>query len=138
MVSINPHFQKLKSGYLFPRIEMKKKELKEINSSINLIDLGVGDITHPLLPVVYDAFSLGIDEMREKPIGYGPSMGYLFLREDIHRVDYKDLNIELDEIFVSNGAKCDCAHLLEIFSKNPFPSELQSWLEKRDILFSIG
>lgn len=97
---------------------MKKKELKELNSSIDLIDLGVGDITQPLLPVVYYAFSLAIDEMREKPIGYGPSQGYLFLREDIQRVDYKDLNIELDEIFVSNGAKCDCAHLLEIFSKN--------------------
>lgn len=118
MVTINPHFQKLKSGYLFPKIEQKKQALKEQNSSIDLIDLGVGDITQPLLPVVYEAFSKAINEMKEKPIGYGPSQGYLFLREAIAKVDYKDLNIELDEIFVSNGAKCDCAHLLEIFSKN--------------------
>lgn len=113
MVTVNPHFQKLKSGYLFPKIEQRKKELK--GSTLELIDLGIGDITTPLLPAASKAFLEAINEMSEKPIGYGPSQGYAFLRDAIVQTDYKNLKITSDEIFVSNGAKCDAAHLLELF-----------------------
>lgn len=116
MVTINPHFQKLKSGYLFPKIEQKKRELK--NSSLEIIDLGIGDITKPLLPVVAESYMRAVREMSEKPIGYGPSQGYSFLRDAIVKNDYKNLTIDAEEVFVSNGAKCDCAHLLELFSKD--------------------
>lgn len=117
MVHINSDFQKLKSSYLFPRIEEKKRALLKENKEIDLIDLGIGDITKPMLPIVYEAFQEAIDEMKSKPIGYGPSQGYAFLREKICEIDYRDLGIEPDEVFVSNGAKSDSAHLLEIFSK---------------------
>jgi len=117
MVHINPDFQKLKSSYLFPRIEEKKRALLAENKEIDLINLGIGDITKPMLGAVYEAFQEAIDEMKKKPIGYGPSQGYEFLREKICEIDYENLDIEPEEIFVSNGAKCDSAHLLEIFSK---------------------
>src|SRR3990167_3540368 len=117
MVKLNHHYQKLSGDYLFPEIDKKIAALKTKNPSASLINLGIGDVTIPLPPTVISALSLASQEMGEKGTfrGYGPSQGYLFLREAISNGDYRG-SIAPDEIFISNGAKCDLGHLQEIFA----------------------
>jgi len=116
MTKLNHHFQKLSGNYLFPEIEKRVAALKMKHPNAPLINLGVGDVTTPLSPSVITALTAASKEMgvRETFRGYGPSEGYLFLREAIAKHDYK--NISPDEIFISDGANTDIGNLQEIFS----------------------
>lgn len=113
MVKLNTHYSKLAGNYLFPEIS---KRASRRNSTEPLIDLGIGDVTRPLPPAIIQALSAACLEMGESGSfkGYGPSAGYLFLREAIAQHDYKGL-IDPSEIFISDGAKCDTANLQELF-----------------------
>lgn len=116
MAKINHHYQKLAGNYLFPEIEKRLEALKKKFPNAPILNLGIGDITAPLFPPVIDALTTASKEMGEKKTfrGYGPSEGYLFLREAIAKTDYS--GISPDEIFISDGANSDIANLQEIFS----------------------
>lgn len=116
MTKLNLHYQKLSGSYLFPEIEKRVEALKKRVPNTHLLNLGVGDVTHPLFPNVISALLAAAQEMGEKKTlrGYGPSEGYLFLRKAIADHDYK--NLSPDEIFISDGANTDLANLQEIFS----------------------
>ena len=121
MAEINENFLKLKSSYLFSTIAKKVNEYVESNPNCNIIKLGIGDVTKPLVPAVVEAMKKACDEMgtSEGFHGYGPEQGYSFLREKIVEFDYKKRGIEIDasEIFVSDGAKSDCGNIVDIFSE---------------------
>jgi len=120
MAYLNDHYLKLKSGYLFPEIARRVKIFSEQNphAAKRLIRCGIGDVTEPLPAAVIAALHKAVDEMnhRETFRGYGPEQGYEFLRRAIAQNDYRDrgLDIEEDEIFVSDGSKCDCGNILDI------------------------
>jgi LL-diaminopimelate aminotransferase len=121
MAHINEHYFKLKAGYLFPEIARRVRQFSEENPELSksLIRCGIGDVTEPLPPAVIEAMHQAIDELARRDTfrGYGPEQGYEFLRHAIAENDYRrrDLNIEDDEIFVSDGSKCDCGNILDIF-----------------------
>ncbi len=121
MVKINSHFLKLQSGYLFPEISRRVKAFSETKPKKELIRLGIGDVTNPLPPSIIEAFHQGVDEMAAESTfkGYGPEQGYAFLREVIAKKDYQDrgINISADEIFISDGSKCDTGNIVEIFDQ---------------------
>jgi LL-diaminopimelate aminotransferase len=120
MAFLNQHYLKLKAGYLFPEITRRVKSFTDQypNAAKNLIRCGIGDVTEPLPPAVITALHRAVDEMghRDSFRGYGPEQGYDFLRHAIAQNDYRnhDLDVADDEIFVSDGSKCDCANLLDI------------------------
>jgi LL-diaminopimelate aminotransferase len=120
MAYLNDHYLKLKAGYLFPEIARRMKVFCDQNpeAARRLIRCGIGDVTEPLPPAVIAAMHKAVDEMgqRESFRGYGPEQGHEFLRHAIARNDYRDHGIEIgdDEIFVSDGSKCDCANILDI------------------------
>ncbi len=116
MVLANPHFQKLPSQYLFPRIAKEAALLKEKKPESRIINLGTGDIKEPLVPSIVTALCDAALEMGETKSfkGYGPSQGYFFLQELIALHDYPFLHIHPDEIFISDGAKCDSANIQDI------------------------
>lgn len=113
MVKLNTHYTKLAGNYLFPEIS---KRARTRTSTSSLIDLGIGDVTRPLPPAIVQALSQASLEMGNASTfkGYGPSAGYDFLRDAIAKHDYENL-IHPEEIFVSDGAKCDIANIQEIF-----------------------
>lgn len=119
MILLNEHFLKLKAGYLFPEIGRRVAAFSKANPDAKIIRLGIGDVTEPLVPAVIEAMHKAVDEMarHETFRGYGPEQGYGFLREAIVENDYKSrgMAVEADEIFVSDGAKCDTGNLQEIF-----------------------
>ena len=119
MININENFLKLQDSYLFSTIAKKVSEFQENNPDAKIIKLGIGDVTLPLAPSVVSAMKNAVLEMEEKETfrGYGPEQGYEFLREKIAEYDYKKIgvNIDIDEIFVSDGAKCDCGNIVDIF-----------------------
>lgn len=117
MVKLNPHFAKLSSNYLFPEIEKKAAIVREKSPDPAMINFGLGDITKPLPPTLLAALCSASQEMGDRHAfrGYGPSQGYPFLREAIAYGEYRHLGISSDEIFVSNGAKCDLSHIQELF-----------------------
>jgi len=119
MIFVNENFAKLKSGYLFPEIGRRVNAFVQANPDAPIIKLGIGDVTEPLAPAVVDAMHKAVDEMAtcQGLHGYGPEQGYAFLREAIVENDYKARNIpvDADEIFVSDGAKCDTGNMQEIF-----------------------
>lgn len=119
MALINEHYLKLKAGYLFPEIGRRVKEFSEANPDRKIIKMGIGDVTQPLVPSVIEAFHKGVDEMASEETfkGYGPEQGYAFLRELIAENEYKNNNIQIsaDEIFISDGSKCDTGNIQEIF-----------------------
>ena len=98
----------------------KVAEFQASNPDAKIIKLGIGDVTRPIVTTVIDAMHKAVDELgkTESFKGYGPEQGYDFLRNKIAENDYKNLNIELDEIFVSDGAKCDCGNIVDIFDKD--------------------
>jgi LL-diaminopimelate aminotransferase len=122
MININENFLKLKDSYLFSTIARKVAEFQKENPDKEIIKLGIGDVTRPIVPEVIKAMHKAVDEMASKETfkGYGPEQGYDFLREKIVEVDYTKLGIDIekDEIFVSDGAKCDCGNIGDILSKD--------------------
>ena len=120
MIKINENYLNLEQNYLFPAIAKKVKEYREKHPSADIISLGIGDVTRPLPRACVEALHKASDEMAcEKTFrGYGPEQGYSFLIEDIIKNDYEAFGIELSpqEVFVSDGAKCDVGNIQEIFS----------------------
>ncbi len=121
MSLINENFLELQDSYLFSTIAKKVEKFTKENPDKKVIKLGIGDVTKPIVPACIDAMHKAVDEMgtQEGFKGYGPEQGYEFLRKAIIENDYKPRNIELelDEIFVSDGAKCDCGNIVDIFAK---------------------
>ena len=125
MAFLNENYLKLKAGYLFPEIGRRVKAFCEANpeAAKRLIRCGIGDVTEPLPPAVIAAMHKAVDEMasRETFKGYGPEQGYEWLRAAIAKNDFRDRGLDVadDEIFVSDGSKCDCGSILDILgSKN--------------------
>ncbi|MCF3648641.1 LL-diaminopimelate aminotransferase [Synoicihabitans lomoniglobus] len=122
MIRINENYLKLKASYLFADISKRVSAYVEANPDKPIIRLGIGDVTEPLPDVCVKALHQGADELskRESFKGYGPEQGYKFLREAIAAGDYasRDCAITADEIFVSDGAKCDSANIQEIFAED--------------------
>lgn len=120
MALVNEHYLKLKAGYLFPEIGRRVRAFTEANPQAKVIRLGIGDVTCPLAPAIVKAFEDAVDEMSvEKSfMGYGPEQGYEFLINTIIEKSYKPLGVELktSEVFISDGSKCDCANILDIFA----------------------
>jgi len=119
MPRINDHYSKLKAGYLFPEIARRVKAFADAHPQSKIIRLGIGDVTEPLPAACITAMHAAVDEMakRETFRGYGPEQGYDFLREAIARHDYRarGVDISADEVFVSDGSKCDTGNILDIF-----------------------
>lgn len=125
MARLNDHYLKLKAGYLFPEIGRRVKAFCEANpeAAKRLIRCGIGDVTEPLPPAVIAALHKAVDDMANRATfhGYGPEQGYEWLRAAIAKNDYRDhgLDVADDEIFVSDGSKCDTGSILDILgSKN--------------------
>ena len=120
MAYVNENYLKLWAGYLFPEIARRVREFCEANpeAARRLIPCGIGDVTEPLPRAAIDVMKRALDELgkRETFRGYGPEQGYEFLRSTIAQHDYRDRNIDIadDEIFVSDGSKCDCGYILDI------------------------
>jgi LL-diaminopimelate aminotransferase len=119
MAKINENYLKLKAGYLFPEIGRRVREFAQANPGKEIIRMGIGDVTQPLTPAIIKAFHEGVDEMASLSSfkGYGPEQGYDFLRQAIAENDYhaRGVQISADEIFVSDGSKCDTGNIQEIF-----------------------
>lgn len=119
MFTINENYLKLQGSYLFSTIAGKVNEYKANNQDADIIRLGIGDVTQPIAPAIIEALHKAVDEMgtEEGFHGYGPEQGYAFLREIIAREDYSSRGCEIkaDEIFISDGAKCDVGNIQEIF-----------------------
>ncbi|MCD7820199.1 MAG: LL-diaminopimelate aminotransferase [Lachnospiraceae bacterium] len=120
MFKINDNYLKLPGSYLFSTIAKKVNQFQAENPDKSVIRLGIGDVTQPLAPVIIDALHGAVDEMGKAETfhGYAPDLGYEFLRTAIAKNDYADRGCEIaaDEIFVSDGAKCDSGNIQEIFS----------------------
>jgi LL-diaminopimelate aminotransferase len=119
MAYINENYLKLKAGYLFPEIGHRVREFASANPGKDIIRMGIGDVTQPLPPSIIKAFHEGVEEMGNKSTfkGYGPEQGYDFLREAIAVNDFqkRGVNISKDDIFVSDGSKCDTGNIQDIF-----------------------
>lgn len=120
MFKINDNYLKLPGSYLFSTIGKKVAAFTEANPDKNIIRLGIGDVTQPLAPNIITTLHSAVDEMADAKTfhGYAPDLGYEFLRSAIAKNDYADrgCSIAADEIFVSDGAKCDSGNIQEIFS----------------------
>ena len=118
MLKVNPHYEKLPGSYLFAEIARRVKEYGQEHPDAQLIRLGIGDVTRPLAPAVVEAMEKAAREMgrAETFRGYGPDYGYDFLIQAILDNDYHGLGIQADEVFVSDGAKCDVSNVQELFS----------------------
>ena len=122
MIKINENFLELQESYLFATIAQKVAKYSKENPDKKIIKLGIGDVTRPIPQVVLQAIHKATDEQASSETfrGYGPEQGYEFLREKIKEYDYKSRNvdIDIDEIFVSDGAKCDCGNIVDILAKD--------------------
>ncbi|MHC5003157.1 MAG: LL-diaminopimelate aminotransferase, partial [Planctomycetota bacterium] len=125
MAYLNEHYLKLRGAYLFPQIAQRVRAFRESRPDVadRIISCGLGDVTGPLPPAVVDAMHRAVDELgrRETFRGYGEPRGYAFLREAIAEGDFRKwgLDIEADEIFVSDGSKTDCGAVLDILDAGP-------------------
>jgi len=121
MIQANENFRKLKASYLFSDIAKRVSDFTQKNPGRDIIRLGIGDVTRALPPVCIEAFHRAVDEMAEDATfrGYGPEQGYEFLREKIARIDFnaRGVDIRPDEIFISDGAKCDTGNIQELFDR---------------------
>ncbi len=117
---INNFYTNLPASYLFSDIAKRVKEFKEKNPQANVISLGIGDVTQGLSPAIIKALHKAVDEMASSETfrGYGPEQGYSFLREAIAKNEYleRGININADDIFISDGAKSDTANFQELFA----------------------
>ena len=120
MIRANENYNKLKASYLFADIAKKVEQVQLKNPEKQIIKLGIGDVTKALAPAIIKGFHNGVDEMADDATfrGYGPSPGYEFLRQKIAENDFqkRGADIKADEIFVSDGAKCDTGNFQELFS----------------------
>ena len=120
MARINEHYAKLPASYLFPEIGRRVRAYQTAHPDAKVIRLGIGDVTEPLAPAIVEAMHAAVDEMGKRDTfrGYGPEQGYDFLVDAIRASDYAPRGIELaaDEIFVSDGSKCDSGNIQEIFA----------------------
>lgn len=120
MARINENYLKLKAGYLFPEIGRRVAAFQKQNPDAKVIKLGIGDVTRPLVPAVVEAMRAAVDEMGSDAgfRGYGPEQGYEFLIDAIREHDYAARGVQIgrDEIFVSDGSKCDSGNIQEIFA----------------------
>ena len=120
MAYLNENYLKLQAGYLFPEVARRVRQFCEANpeAAKRLIRCGIGDVTEPLPRAAIDAMKRAIEELGDHETfrGYGPEQGYEFLRSTIAQHDYRDRKIDIadDEIFVSDGSKCDCGFILDI------------------------
>jgi len=119
MARINDNYRKLKAGYLFPEIGRRVAAFQKESPDAKVIKLGIGDVTCPLVPAVVEAFRAAVDEMGTSDgfRGYGPEQGHSFLIDLIREHDYasRGVSIDADELFVSDGSKCDSGNIQEIF-----------------------
>lgn len=122
MIKINENFLDLQDSYLFSTIARKVAKFQDENPDKKIIKLGIGDVTLPIAPACVKAMKEAADELSSKETfkGYGPEQGYDFLKSKIAQCEYKTRGIDIDndEIFVSDGAKCDTGNIVEIFSKD--------------------
>ena len=122
MVHANEDYLKLRGSYLFSAIGQKAAAYRSAHPERTLISLGIGDVTLPLAPAIINALHEAVDEMAHAETfhGYAPDLGYEFLRSVIAKQDYQDRGCDVasDEIFISDGAKGDCANIQEIFSRD--------------------
>ena len=122
MVQVNENYLKLKAGYLFPEIAKRVKMYSQSNKSAEIIKLGIGDVTEPLPKACIEAMGKALDEMGTKDgfRGYGPEQGYSWLREKISEHDFisRGCQITPEEIFVSDGSKCDSSNILDILGED--------------------
>ncbi len=120
MITINENYNKLQASYLFAEIKNRTAAFQKANPDREIIKLGIGDVTRPLPQACINAFHKAIDEMADSKTfrGYGPEQGYEFLRDKIAEQDFRARGADIapDEIFVSDGAKCDNGNIQEIFS----------------------
>lgn len=120
MLKINEHYLKLQTSYLFSDIAKRVATFQEQNPNRDIIKLGIGDVTQPLPTACIKAFHTAVDEMATESgfHGYGPEQGYDFLREAIAAHDFQARGAEIsaDEVFISDGAKCDTGNIQELFS----------------------
>jgi LL-diaminopimelate aminotransferase len=119
MAFANDNYLKLKAGYLFPEIGRRVKAFAAANPAAKIIRMGIGDVTEPLPAAVVAAMHKAVDEMGQRKSfqGYGPEQGYDFLRETVAKNDFqaRGCDISADEIFISDGSKCDTGNILDIF-----------------------
>ncbi len=122
MATVNDNYLKLKAGYLFPEIARRVNAFAEANPEAKIIRLGIGDVTEPLPEACRQAMIKAVEDMGDRATfkGYGPEQGYLWLREKIAKHDFqaRGCQIDADEIFISDGSKCDTGNILDIFGKN--------------------
>ena len=120
MANVNENFLNLENDYLFSRITEKKNEFEKNNPNKKIINLGIGDVSLPLVPVVIEAMHKAVDEMAKKSTfkGYGIVQGYDFLINRILDVEYRKRGVELekDEVFIASGSKGDLSGIAELFS----------------------
>jgi LL-diaminopimelate aminotransferase len=122
MATVNDNYLKLKAGYLFPEIARRVNAYAQANPDAKIIRLGIGDVTEPLPEACRTAMIKAVEEMGDRSTfkGYGPEQGYAWLREKIAAQDFqaRGAAVEADEIFISDGSKCDTGNILEIFGKD--------------------
>ena len=122
MIRINENYKKLQASYLFSDIAKRVAAFQKENPGREVIKMGIGDVTLPLADVCIKAFHRGVDDLADKATfkGYGPEQGYDFLRSAIAEHDYqsRNANISADEVFVSDGAKCDTGNFQELFASD--------------------
>ena len=120
MALINDNYLKLKAGYLFPEIGRRVRGFAAANPTAKVIRLGIGDVTRPLPPAILKAFHEAVDDLArvETFAGYGPEQGYDWLIDTIIKESYNPLGVSLKiaEMFISDGSKCDCANILDVFA----------------------
>ncbi len=118
MLKINENYLKLPGSYLFSTVRRKEREYSEAHPDKKIIKLSIGDVTQPIAPTIIEAMHKAVDEMGDAATfrGYSPDLGYEFLRSAIAAGDYKvkGIDIDIDEIFISDGAKCDSGNIQEI------------------------
>ena len=122
MVQVNENYLKLKAGYLFPEIAKRVKIYSQSKKSADIIKLGIGDVTEPLPRACIEAMGKALNDMGtiEGFRGYGPEQGYSWLREKISEHDFisRGCQISPEEIFISDGSKCDSSNILDILGKD--------------------
>jgi LL-diaminopimelate aminotransferase len=123
MIHVNEDFLKLRAGYLFPEVSRRVRAFKAANPNANVISMGIGDVTQPLAPAVVEAMHRAVDEMARPETFHGyddDGVGYEFLRRAIVEHDFqaRGVEIDLDEVFVSDGAKPDTGNMQEVFGRD--------------------